>query len=173
MVAAAVAGNGALWALLYDTGYHIVAHPQFWLIPPALSALVAAQINRHRLAPEMLAAVRYGATIMIYLSSTSEMFIRGFGESLAPPMILLALSVAGFFTGIALRVRAFLFLGMTFTLFALTSMVAHAHQAIDNIWPWFAFGIVLSALILAFYAVLERKRNEVMQLIDKLNKWEA
>jgi hypothetical protein len=173
MVAAAVAGNGALWALLYDTGYHVAAHPQFWLIPPALSALAAAQINRHRLAPEMLAAVRYGATIVIYLSSTSEMFIRGFGDSLAPPMILLALSVAGFFVGIALRVRAFLFLGMTFTLLALTSMVAHAAQSVNDVWPWWVFGIFLSVAMLVLFGLIEKKREEVTALIARLRKWEA
>jgi hypothetical protein len=173
MVAAAVAGNGALWALLYDTGYHVAAHPQFWLIPPALSALVAAQINRHRLAPDVLAAVRYGATIVIYLSSTSEMFIRGFGETLLPPMILLALSVAGTLAGIGFRVRAFLFLGMTFSLLALTSMVAHAAQSIHNAWPWWVFGILLGVAFFALRIVMEKKRAEVMQLIAGLRKWEA
>ncbi len=40
-IAAAVMGNGALWALLSDQGFLLRAQPQFWLIPPALSVLVA------------------------------------------------------------------------------------------------------------------------------------
>ena len=52
--------------------FSFAEHPQFWLIPPALSVLVAAQVNRRKLAPEMLAAIRYAATIVLYLSSTSE-----------------------------------------------------------------------------------------------------
>src|SRR5262249_42801151 len=54
MVAAAVAGNGALWALWTDR-LHLtfLSNPQLWLIPPALSVLAAAQVNRRRLPPEI------------------------------------------------------------------------------------------------------------------------
>ena len=53
-VAAAVMGNGALWALLSDQGCVLRAQPQFWLIPPALSVLVAAHVNRARLSDAAL-----------------------------------------------------------------------------------------------------------------------
>ena len=94
----------------------LAANPQLWLIPPALSLLVAAQLNRQRLKPEVLAAIRYAATIVIYVSSTSEIVTRGFAAGLLPPMALLGLAVAGALAGIALRVRGFLILGSTFTL---------------------------------------------------------
>jgi hypothetical protein len=172
MVAAAVAGNGALWSLLTNSHLSFAANPQLWLIPPALSVLVAAQVNRRRLAPEMLAAIRYAATIVIYVSSTSEIFTRGFGGGLLPPMVLLGVAVAGALAGIALRVRAFLFLGSTFTLVALLAMIRHAAQAINNIWPWFAFGITLGVAILVLRGVLENKRAEVTALIARLRQWE-
>ncbi|MEX2176329.1 MAG: hypothetical protein WD872_18345 [Pirellulaceae bacterium] len=172
LIAAALAGNGALWALLDRTRFDVASNPQFWLIPPALSVLAAAQLNRSRLPPPTLAAIRYLATIVIYLSSTSEIFIRGVGESLWPPMILAGLSVAGAMLGIMLRIRAFLYLGSSFTLLALITMVWHASRAIEHVWPWWAFGIGLGIAILVLFGVFEKKRPEVLALIGRLRQWE-
>ncbi|HEX5105514.1 MAG TPA: hypothetical protein VFV87_16965, partial [Pirellulaceae bacterium] len=172
MVAAALAGNGALWALLLDLNFNFAAHPQFWLIPPAISVLLAAQVNRHRLQPHVLTAIRYAATVVIYVSSTSEIFIRGIGDSLWPPMALLVLAVLGALAGIALRVRAFLFLGAAFTVLALVAMVAHAAQAIDHVWPWWVFGISVGIAILILFGIFEKKRPEVLALISRLKQWE-
>jgi hypothetical protein len=167
-----VAGNGALWSLFTDTGFDFAAHPQLWLIPPALSVLAAAQVNRHRLQPEALTAIRYAATIVIYVSSTSEIMIKGLGTDLLPPMILLGLSVAGVFAGIAFRVRAFLYLGASFTLLALTSMVWHAYRSIEHVWPLWAFGIFLGVSILLLLALFEKNKAEMHQLVARLRKWE-
>jgi hypothetical protein len=172
MTGAAIAGNGALWALLNDHGLDLTSNPQFWLIPPALSVLAAAQINKNRLPPATLAAIRYAATIAIYLSSTSEIFIRGVGTSLWPPMILASLSVAGVMVGIMLRIRAFLYLGTSFTLLALITMVWHAARAIEHVWPWWAFGIGLGIAILVLFGVFEKKRPEMLALITRLRQWE-
>ena len=46
-LAALVAGNAALWSLLMDTGFAFWRHPQFWLIPPAASVLIAGHLNRN------------------------------------------------------------------------------------------------------------------------------
>jgi hypothetical protein len=172
MVAAAVAGNGALWALLVDFEFNFAGHPQFWLIPPAVSVLLAAQVNRHRLQPEVLTAIRYASTVVIYVSSTSEIFLRGIGDSLWPPMVLLVLAVAGSLAGIALRVRAFLFLGTAFSVLALVAMVAHAARAIEHVWPWWVFGISVGIAILVLFGVFEKKRTEVLLLIGRLKQWE-
>jgi hypothetical protein len=172
MVAAAVSGNGALWALLTNSQLSFAANPQLWLIPPALSVLAAAQINRHRLPPAMLTAIRYAATIVIYVSSTSEIVTRGLAAGIVPPMVLLGLAVAGALVGIAFRVRAFLILGSAFTLVALVAMVRHAAQSIDHVWPWWVFGIALGVAILVLFGIFEKKRAEVMQLIGRLRQWE-
>ena len=172
MVAAALAGNGALWALLLDYEFNFAGHPQFWLIPPAVSALLASHVNRHRLRPDALTAIRYAATVVIYVSSTSEIFIRGIGDTLWPPMLLLVLAVAGALAGIALRVRAFLFLGTAFTVLALVAMVAHASRAIEHNWPWWVFGISVGIAILILFGVFEKKRVQVLALIGRLKQWE-
>ena len=170
--AAGVAGNGALWSLLHDTNWEFMRHPQLWLIPPAASVLIAAHVNRRRLDPQALAAIRYAATIVIYLSSTSEIFLRGIGNALWPPMVLLALSLAGALLGIMLRIRAFLYLGSGFALMALITMVWHASAAIEQTWPWWLFGIGAGIALLALFALFEKKRTEMTALIAHLRQWE-
>ncbi|MDX1946404.1 MAG: hypothetical protein SFU86_13470 [Pirellulaceae bacterium] len=172
LIAAAVAGNGALWVLLSHQDFSFTANPQFWLIPPALSVLIAAQVNRRRLDPAALTAIRYAATIVIYLSSTSEIFLRGIGDSLWPPMLLATLAVIGAFVGIVLRIRAFLYLGSAFTLLAMVSMVAHAARAIEHVWPWWAFGIGLGIAILVLFGIFEKNRPQMLALIARLRQWE-
>jgi hypothetical protein len=170
--AAVVAGNGALWALLHDQGFSLWQQPQFWLIPPAVSVLIAGQVNRHRLTGEQLTALRYASMLVIYVSSTSEMFLRGIGASLWPPMILASLSVGGVMLGIALRVRAFLYLGTSFVLLSVVSMVWHAARAIEHSWPWWAFGIGLGLAILTMFAVFEKNRPEIQRWAESMRRWE-
>ncbi len=171
-IAAAVAGNGALWAQLEQSNWGIVQNPQFWLIPPAVSVLVAAQINRHRLKEEMLSAIRYGALIVIYVSSTFEIFLHHADKSLWPPVILALLSLAGALAGVLLRIRAFLYLGAIFTLLAMVSMVWHAARAIEHVWPWWAFGIGMGIAILTLLALFEKNRPQVQALVLRLRQWD-
>jgi hypothetical protein len=172
-LAALVAGNAALWSLLTDTGFAFWRHPQFWLIPPAVSALVAGHLNRRHLKPAQLAALRYASVLLIYLSSTSEIFLRGVGESLWPPMILAALSVVGVFVGIILQVRAFLYLGTSFVLLSVVTMVWHAARAIQHVWPWWAFGIGLGIGILVLFGLFEKKRPEITAWVRQLQQWDV
>jgi hypothetical protein len=170
--AAGIAGNGALWAMLTEYQLDFLQRPQLWLIPPAVSVLVAAHVNRHRLDPKLLTAIRYAATIVIYLSSTSEIYIHGIGNTIWPPLILLSLSLAGALAGVMFRVRAFLYLGAGFTLMALTTMVAHAARAINETWPWWAFGIGCGIALLALFAWFEKNRAEVQGIVTRLRQWE-
>jgi|GEM_PF-1211137 len=171
-VAATIAGNGALWALLKQNEWRPDLNPQFWLIPPAVSVLVAAHINRHRLKPEMLSAIRYAALIVIYVSSTFEIFLHHADKSLWPPILLALLSLFGALAGVLLRIRAFLYLGAVFTLLAMVSMVWHAARAIEHVWPWWAFGIGMGIAILAGLALFEKNRPQVQALIARLRQWE-
>lgn len=172
-LAALVAGNAALWSLLTDSGFAFWQHPQFWLIPPAVSALAAGQLNRRQLKPAQLAALRYASVLVIYLSSSSEIFLRGVGASLWPPMILATLSVAGVFAGIILQVRAFLYLGTSFVLLSVITMVWHAARAIQHVWPWWAFGIGLGIGILILFGLFEKKRPELTAWMRRLQQWEV
>ena len=64
----------------------------------------------------MAAGLRYLGTAMLYVASAADLFIAGVGNSVWLPVVLAALSAAGIAAGIALRVRAFLFLGAGFLL---------------------------------------------------------
>lgn len=172
-VMAALAGNAALWALWSQNGLDISLQPQLWLIPPAVSVLLAAQLNHRRLTPTQLSSIRYPALIVIYLSSTGDMFLAGIGEHIWKPVILASLSILGVFVGISLRVRAFLYLGTSFLMMSLVSMVWHSTRRLDEVWPWWVFGIVTGLAILTIFGLFEKKRDEMRLLIDKLKDWEA
>lgn len=170
----ALFANLALWAF-YDQweGLAFVAHPQLWLIPPAISVLIAAQIHRAKLAANQLALVRYLCIGAIYLSSTAEIFIHGLGDELWPPMVMTLLSVAGVMLGILFQIRAYLYLGSAFLFFSIVAMVSHAHQSIGHVWPWWAFGIGLGVAILVMFGVLEKKRPEMQQWLSEFRQWEV
>jgi hypothetical protein len=172
-ILAALAGNGGLWHLLHQTtGYGFFKHPQLWLIPIALSVLVAAYLNRDRFTEEQMAGVRYVTLMIIYVSSTSDIFINGVAESPWLPLALAGLSLAGVLCGILLRVRAFLFLGVTFLLIAIISMIWYASDNLGWTWLWWVAGIVTGALIIFTFALFEKKRGEMLQVLEDLRGWQ-
>jgi len=171
---AVFAGNGGLWTVLDGTkDYGFYEHPQLWLIPVALSVLVAGHINRDRLTKDQVTMVRYTTLMMIYVSSTSDIFINGVSESKWLTMILLVLSVIGALAGLALRIRAFLFLGTAFLLLSLLAIIWTASVNLNWGWLWYVAGIVFGALIISAFALFEKKRREMLELVERLKQWQA
>jgi hypothetical protein len=169
---AAIAANGSLWYLLHDTGgLSFLDHPQLWLIPPALSALIAGYINRERLTPQQSAALRYASAIVIYVSSTADIFINGVANAPWLPAVLAGLSILGVFAGIWLRVRAFLYLGTAFLVIALTTIIWHAAE--QHMWIGWLAGIVTGALIMAIFGLFEKRRDDVLRVVEELKHWHA
>ena len=166
-------GNLALW-LFYNKfpALALLEHPQLWLIPPAISLLAAGHLHRDRLDASRLTSLRYLCVAVIYVSSTSEVFISGIGQQLWPPMVLALLSVAGMMVGILLQVRAYLYLGSLFLLTAVITMVSHAHQRLGHVWPWWAFSLVLGIAILIFFGLFEKRRNDMREMARKLSQWD-
>ncbi len=156
----------------------LTTQPQLWLIPPALSVLGASYLNRDRLSDNTLTAIRYICVMIIYLSSTGEMFMKLMESNAdAPerwlrPLILTFLSVSGIFAGILMRVRAFLYLGASFLLMSIVGMVWNAYKAVGHVWPWWAFGISMGIFILVLFGLFEKHRHDVQRLIDRLRQWE-
>jgi hypothetical protein len=169
-LAGALAANFGLWALLFYGRITFVIHPQLWLIPLALVLLVAEHLNRDRLSPPQSAGLRYLAILMIYVSSTADMFIAGL-DNVALALVLAVLAVLGVLAGILLRVRAFLFLGVSFLFLVIFTRVWHAAVDRAQTWVWWASGIVLGAAILALFAIFEKRRNDVLRLIEELKRW--
>ena len=167
-------GNLALWSFYANfENWSLLDRPQFWLIPPAVSVLVAIHLTRERLTGDVVSVGLYLSIGVIYFSSTSEIFISGIGEHILPPVILATLAVIGVFSGIGLQIRAYLYLGASFLFVALLSMVMHAHQRFDHVWPWWAFGISLGTTILVVFGMFEKKRPELTAWIEKIRRWDG
>jgi hypothetical protein len=169
---AAFAVNAALWSLLAHNDIALVVHPQAWLIPPALVVLVAEHLHRERLRPAVSLGLRYFGLSLVYVSSTADLFIAGVGNSVVLPVVLALLAVLGVLAGILLRVRAFLFLGVSFLILDVFTMIWHAAVDRYHTWVWWVSGIVLGAAVLALFAVFEKRRQDVLHLIEELKRWD-
>ena len=172
-VIAGVCANGAFWYFLQRTdNYQFLQHPQFWLVPVALSVLLAAYLNEDDFTEDQMASTRYLALVTIYLSSTADIVINGVANSPWLPLILGVFSLAGIFGGILLRIRGMLLLGSTFLLFAIVTMIWYASENLGWTWLWYVAGIVTGATIIFMFAVFEKKRSDVLRLVEDLRDWE-
>jgi hypothetical protein len=171
-VASVVTGNGALWYALHTTDFRFVDHPQFWVIPPALSILVILQVLRERLPREQVATGRYIATGSIYVASTAEVFIQGISAAPWLPIVLAGLSIGGILAGIALRIRAMLWLGLMFLCVAMFTVIWHAAVDLSQTWVWYVSGIVMGILILTMFALFEKRREQLKGLVTTLQTWD-
>jgi hypothetical protein len=173
-LAAAMAGNGGLWYLLHETSdYRFYQHPQLWLIPAAVSVLIAAHLNRKDFSEAQMTGIRYLCLVTIYVSSTADIFVNGIAQSPSLPLILAGLSVAGVFCGIIFRIRAFLLLGSIFLLLSIATMINYASVNFHWTWLWYVAGIVTGALIIATFAIFEKKRADVLRVVDGFKDWKA
>ena len=143
---AIAAANGSLWYFLNrQEGYRLLEHPQLWMIPPALCVLVASYLNRRQLTAAQMTTIRYGASIVIYVSSTADIYLQGVATAPWLPVVLGGLSILGILAGILLRVRAFLILGTSFLLVSLLTIIWYAAVDLQQTWIWSATGIVTGA----------------------------
>jgi hypothetical protein len=168
---AALSANVGLWVLLHSHDIYFFRHPQLWLIPIALIVLVSEHLNRDRLTASQSAALRYLALIVVYVSSTADMFIAGLGQSWILPLILALLSVLGVLAGMLLRVRAFLFLGVAFLSVDVLAMIWHAGVDQRQTWILYSSGIVLGVALFTLFGIFEKRRNDVLHLVEELRQW--
>ncbi len=100
------------------------------------------------------------------------MFIAGLGDSVIWPLVLALLAVGGVLAGIVLRVRAFLFQGVAFLFLVVFAQIWHAAVDGHQTWIWWVSGIVLGAAILTLFAVFEKRRQDVLRLVEQIRRWE-
>lgn len=173
-ILAALAANGGLWYFLQrQEGLGFLAHPQIWLIPPALCVLAAAYLNRRQLSEAQMTSLRYISSMAIYVSSTADVFLNGVAQAPWLPLVLGGLSLAGIAAGILLRVRAFLFLGTAFVGLALFTIIWHAAVDRDQTWIWYVSGLVAGVLIVAGFTLVEKKRQDVLAVLEKIKAWDG
>ncbi|PAY20140.1 hypothetical protein CKO51_07770 [Rhodopirellula sp. SM50] len=167
-------GNVALWVILVQTpNWDFLSHPQAWLIPPAVCVLVATHFHRDALGATTAAAIRYAATLTIYVTSTADMLIQGVGSTILGPIVLIVLALLGAAAGVALRVKPFLYLGTTFVLIGVTSMVWHAQQQIGAVWPWWVFGISSGVMLMIGLMAIEKNKPKLRRIATAMQQWDA
>jgi hypothetical protein len=52
------------------------------------------------------------------------------------------------------------------------TMVWHASNKLDMVWPWWAFGICVGLAMLVLFGLFEKKRPEITALVERLRQWE-
>ncbi|MCC9600010.1 hypothetical protein LOC67_05505 [Stieleria sp. JC731] len=167
-------GNIALWVVLIQVpGWSFLTHPQAWLIPPAVCVLVLSHMHRDRLGKEATQAIRYATTLLIYISSSADMLIQGIGSTLAGPIVLICLALAGAGAGVVLRIRPFLYLGTIFVFIGVTSMVWHAGQQMNAVWPWWVFGIGTGIGLMVALMAIEKNKPKLRQIATSMQQWDT
>ena len=170
---AGIAGNAGLWYMWNRTAdYQFLQHPQLWLIPVALSVLIAAYLNEDKLSEDQMTGIRYLSLVTIYVSSTADIFINGVANSPWLPLVLGSFSLAGVFAGIMFRIRGLLLLGSIFLLLSIITMIWYASVNLGWTWLWYVAGIVTGATIIFMFAVFEKKRSEVLRVVEGLKEWD-
>jgi hypothetical protein len=167
---ASLAANAGLWVLLGEHDIQFVAHPQLWLIPLALIVLVSEVINRPHLSRQLSTGLRYLGLGLLYISSTADFFIAGLGD-VPLALVLALLSVLGVLAGIVFRVRSYLYLGVAFLVLVIFSMIWHAAVELAHVWVWWVSGIALGAAILGLFALFEKRRQDLLRVVDEFRSW--
>jgi hypothetical protein len=165
--------NFALWSFWGHLGadFALWLHPQIWFVPLALILLATEYVQRDHLSTAQALALRNAALLLLYVSSTADMFIEGLGNSIWPPIVLALLAVVGVLLGILLRVRAFLIQGTAFLFVVVLAQIWHAAVDRQQTWVWWASGIVLGAAILTLFAIFEKRKQDVVRLLEELREW--
>ena len=73
---------------------------------------------------------------------------------------------------VAFVVGAFLYLGTSFLLVALFTIVWYAAVELERTWIWWASGIVTGGVIIAIFAVFEKRREDVLEVVEGLKQWD-
>jgi hypothetical protein len=98
-------------------------------------------------------------------------FWRGIGTSAVLPLVTIVLAALGMMAGILLRVRSFLYLGLTFLLVVIGRMIVYAAFQQGQIWIFWSCCILLGISIIALFAVLEKHRNDVLTAMEQFKQW--
>lgn len=163
----------SFWSLLLSRpDLHFLDRPQVWLLPPAVGTLLFVEWNRQKLDATTVTISRYLCILIAYLSSSAEVFLKAVEGNLWQPILLLFLALCGTIAGMWMRVRAFLYCGMTFIMIALFGMVWHAAQAIEQVWPWWVFGIATGVALIVLLGYFEKNRPKVLKYLEELKSWQ-
>jgi hypothetical protein len=168
-LAAANVGISVMW-YQYDVQF-FWTHPQIWLIPIGLSILLAEHFNRERLTATQSAGIRYLALSVIYIPSSAE-YLQAIGRSVWLPLVLILLSLVGVLAGMVLRIRSFLYLGVTFLGLVIATMVRYAAVDLRKTWVLYLCCIFLGAVTIGLVALYEKRRGAILAAVRQFRQWQ-
>ena len=175
-VVAAISGNASLW--LYFTSsdsLSFVDDPQFWVIPPAVSMIIVAQIFKSQLTRSQLISIRYMSLTLVYLTASFDMIANWASNDHLQEMIILGvLSLLGVGFGALFRIPQFVYLGLVFLIMTLLSMVIsviYAGGELNEI-ALFVSVIGVGILILIALSARDKYQEKLKRWIDKIDSWE-
>jgi hypothetical protein len=151
--AAGVLYNAALWVLWGQMGWQLADHPQFFLVPVGLSAILFAETNRGELGREPVNAIRSAGLITTYLAMAAPIWqTRSFADWVA----LLIGSLVGILVGIGLRIQTFVWLGLV--TFVADLLYELGRVSLDHALAKWAIMLSLGISLVFFVALNEKKQ---------------
>ena len=167
--AAGVLYNAALWVLWGKIGWQVADHPQFYLVPVGLSAILFAESNRSDLGRQTVNTIRTAGLITTYLALATPIWqFRSFGDWVA----LLLGSLLGLFAGIGLRVQTFVWLGLV--TFLADVLYELGRVSLDHALAKWAIMLSLGILLVFFVALNEKKQIVAVMrgCYEEVRSWE-
>jgi hypothetical protein len=168
--AAALLFNGGLYLLWWAIG---LSDQQGFLIPAGVLLLWLAQCNRRDLSRATVNRLRLTGLLIIYGSSAFALLQGGIGVGL-PALILAVTCVLGILAGIALRIRAYLYLGALFLLLDVAEqLLFFSTQYAPAKWIiGFSLGLLLVGLAVLFESRRETVLARIKAVTQELTQWE-
>jgi hypothetical protein len=166
---AAVLYNVALWVLWSRIGWRVADHPQFFLVPVGLSAILFAEVNRRELGRQAVNTIRSVGLLIIYVSLAIPIWqFQSFGAWVT----FLICALLSIFAGIGFRLQTFLWMGVAS--FVLDLVYEMARVSVDYALAKWAIMFVLGLSFVFFVALNEKKRivATLQGYFEQVRQWE-
>ncbi len=162
--------NGAiyLWAPLWAEHYGLW---QFYIVPAAVSVLALLHLHRRELRPNVLNGARLAALSVLYAGAGLDVFLR---PELSVFVLALALALVGIVTGVALRIRAFVYAGVAFLVLNVGGQLVrfYPEQAMSRALILLGLGTAITVGMVLFNLKREAILRRVRIMRADLAAWE-
>jgi hypothetical protein len=167
---AAALVNVALYIWI-PTAQQMTGLYQVYVIPAALTVLVFAQLHRGDLNRQALTGIRFAASAVVLAVSTIEVFAT---DSLVCFVVVLFLSLLGVVSGVALRVRPFVYIGCAFLVLNVLGQLGlqiHNQGGIVRALILIVVGVTVMGLMIFFNIQREALRQRYRAFLSD-TRWE-
>lgn len=135
---------------------------QLYVIPAAITVMVIAHLHRQELKPQVLSSIRLTVSGAILAVSSFESLYSKNSSSLILFFVVLLLSLAGIVTGIALRIKPFIYTGLAFLIMNVVFQVGLQFQLQGGIVRAVIL-IVIGIAVLAIMVFFNIHRERILQ----------